>query len=70
MSILGSDWVQHKKEDRCFSIGSDCRGPCLTCKINYLGGCLAGHGDDGYVHATQKWIAKHESKEKINIKRK
>jgi hypothetical protein len=35
---------------------SDCSGPCETCKIYYTGGCLAGHGDDDYVHASQEWI--------------
>jgi len=35
---------------------SDCSGPCETCKIHYTGGCLAGHGDDDYVHADPEWI--------------
>jgi hypothetical protein len=35
---------------------SDCSGPCQTCKIHYRGNCLAGHGDDDYVHADPEWI--------------
>jgi hypothetical protein len=35
---------------------SDCSGSCETCKINYIGGCLAGHGDDDYVYASPEWI--------------
>lgn len=35
---------------------SDCSGPCETCRIHYLGGCLAGHGDDDYSEATPEWI--------------
>jgi len=38
---------------------SDCSGPCETCKIHYKGGCLAGHGDDDYVHADPEWIKQH-----------
>jgi hypothetical protein len=37
---------------------SDCSGPCSTCKIHYTGGCLAGHGDDDYFHASPEWIKK------------
>lgn len=36
---------------------SDCSGPCETCKIHFTGGCLAGHGDDDYVHADPEWVA-------------
>lgn len=27
---------------------SDCSGSCEDCVINYVGGCLAGHGDDDF----------------------
>lgn len=30
-------------------IGSDCSGSCFDCRIYYLGGCIAGHGDDGFI---------------------
>ena len=44
---------------------SDCSGPCETCKTFHLpGGCIAGHGDDGYVYADAEWIAaleKHQA---------
>ena len=44
---------------------SDCRGPCQTCQVYYIGGCLAGHGDDDYVHATADWIKQfYKEKEK------
>jgi hypothetical protein len=26
----------------------------------YVGGCLAGHGDDEYTHATSEWIKEFE----------
>jgi hypothetical protein len=26
----------------------------------YMGGCLAGHGDDEYTHATSEWIKEFE----------
>ena len=42
---------------------SDCSGPCETCQTNYTGGCLAGHGDDEYVHADQEWITKYQAGE-------
>ncbi len=35
---------------------SDCSGPCETCQIHYIGGCLAGHGDDDYCQASKDWI--------------
>jgi len=35
---------------------SDCRGPCNTCEIHYTCTCLAGHGDDDYVHVSPEWI--------------
>lgn len=38
-------------------IASSCSGPCETCKTYYLGGCLAGHGDDDYSYASPDWIA-------------
>jgi hypothetical protein len=42
---------------------SDCSGPCETCQIHLLGcGCLAGHGDDDYVHASPKWLAEQRAK--------
>lgn len=47
-----------------FSIGSACSGTCETCKIHYSGGCMAGHGDDDYVHASKEWIAVKEQERK------
>lgn len=36
---------------------SECSGPCETCKIFHLPlSCLAGHGDDDYIRASQEWI--------------
>jgi len=35
---------------------SNCSGPCETCKTHHTGGCLAGHGDDEYVHADPEWL--------------
>jgi hypothetical protein len=31
---------------------SDCSGPCEECQVYYLGGCLAGHGDDDFTQIT------------------
>ena len=31
---------------------SNCSGECKTCYIHYVGGCLAGHGDDDYIEIT------------------
>lgn len=45
---------------------SDCSGPCETCQIHFLGCCLAGHGDDDYVHATPEWIAQHQKETDVN----
>lgn len=39
-------------------IGNKCSGPCETCRIHYVGGCLAGHGDDDYDPVDEKWIQK------------
>ena len=36
---------------------SACSGPCETCVTHFIGGCLAGHGDDEYIEATPEWIA-------------
>lgn len=37
---------------------SECSDPCETCKVHLSGCmCLAGHGDDDYVHADAAWIA-------------
>ena len=47
-----------------FSIGPACSGPCVTCKIHYKGGCMAGHGDDDYNHASEEWINAHEQERK------
>ncbi len=42
---------------------SDCSGPCETCKTFHLpGGCIAGHGDDGYVYADAEWVRDLEIK--------
>lgn len=42
---------------------SDCSGPCETCKTHLSGCmCLAGHGDDDYVHADAEWIRDLEIK--------
>ena len=39
---------------------SACSGPCETCKTHFTGGCLAGHGDDEYDHASPGWVAAAE----------
>jgi|LFRM01.1.fsa_nt_gb hypothetical protein len=31
---------------------SDCSGPCEECIANFIGGCLAGHGDDDFQQIT------------------
>lgn len=46
---------------------SDCSGPCDTCKTHYTGGCLAGHGDNDYVHADLDWIKQHEARERAEF---
>jgi hypothetical protein len=50
---------------------SDCSGPCKTCKINYIGGCLAGHGDNDYCYASPEWIKekglKYQEEHRIEI---
>lgn len=33
---------------------SDCRGNCEDCTTHYVGGCLAGHGDDGFDPINKK----------------
>ncbi len=51
-------------------IGSDCSGPCETCRVHFIGGCLAGHGDDYYEYANPNWIIdfkKSKSKEEFDI---
>lgn len=45
---------------------SDCSGPCETCKTYYTGGCLAGHGDDEYIHAPLEWIERLDDSKKAN----
>jgi hypothetical protein len=50
---------REKRNDRCFSIGSDCSGPCKTCKLSISDCCLAGHGDDDYSYASPEWIAEY-----------
>jgi len=44
-----------------------CSGPCETCKINYIGHCLAGGGDDLYSYADPEWIKKHGEKQQKAI---
>ncbi len=39
-------------------LGTQCSGPCVSCQTNYVGGCVAGHGDDEYVFADPNWIQK------------
>jgi hypothetical protein len=41
---------------------SDCSGPCEACKAHYLGGCLAGHGDDDYDEASPEWLIENEER--------
>ena len=36
---------------------SEC-SDCDNCYINYVGGCLAGHGDDDFVQITEKDVIK------------
>ena len=33
---------------------TDCSGQCKDCYMNYVGGCLAGHGDDDFTQITRK----------------
>ena len=33
---------------------SDCSGECNKCYIGYVGGCLAGHGDDDFIEMTEE----------------
>jgi hypothetical protein len=55
---------------------SDCSGECKDCYTSYVGGCLAGHGDDGFTQITEKeairiikkgWV-KYESDIKVLFK--
>lgn len=51
-------------------IGSNCSGPCETCQVHFIGGCLAGHGDDDYVYANPNWLIdfnRKKSKEEFDI---
>lgn len=45
---------------------SDCSGSCNDCVISYIGGCLAGHGDDDFSPITEetakKLIKEHKLK--------
>lgn len=43
---------------------SNCSGSCEACKINYIGGCLAGHGDDDYVYVSPEWIEEFKKQHK------
>jgi glycosylphosphatidylinositol transamidase (GPIT) subunit GPI8 len=36
---------------------SDCSGPCIACAC-HGGGCLAGHGDDDFVAASDEELNK------------
>ena len=33
---------------------SNCISKCGTCYVHFVGGCLAGHGDDDYIEITLK----------------
>jgi poly-D-alanine transfer protein DltD len=33
---------------------SDCSGRCDDCYFGFTGGCVAGHGDDGFTQITEK----------------
>ena len=59
---------------------SDCSGECDDCYVHYVGGCLAGHGDDHFYKITKmeaKFILKNgwvkseiliqQLKEKFNL---
>jgi len=35
---------------------TDCSGECRDCLITYIGGCIAGHGDDDFIFLTAKNI--------------
>jgi len=55
---------------------SNCSGRCVDCYISYVGGCLAGHGDDDFTQITRgeairiikKGWVKYESDIKILFK--
>lgn len=48
---------------------SDCSGPCEDCEIGMSGGpCLAGHGDDDFVPASEKSLRKALSEERIKTR--
>ncbi len=41
---------------------NDCSGSCETCYVSFVGGCLAGHGDDDYSPMTKDLAKKALSK--------
>jgi hypothetical protein len=45
---------------------SDCSGECNDCFIYYVGGCLAGHGDDDFIPITKQEAVKLITENKIN----
>lgn len=61
MALLGGDWKDDNDWDRGMSFFSNCSGDCEDCLIYYVGGCIAGHGDDDFVPMSD------EEKEKYNV---
>jgi len=35
-------------------IGSNCSDTCENCRTHFIGGCLAGHGDDCFTQITEE----------------
>lgn len=45
---------------------TDCSGSCEDCLIHYIGGCLAGHGDNDFIQIRKKDAVKLINKNRIN----
>jgi len=48
-------------------ICSNCSGACEDCSISYIGGCIAGHGDDYFTPITEKTAKKLLKEGKLSI---
>ncbi|MDA3780209.1 MAG: hypothetical protein PF487_08360 [Bacteroidales bacterium] len=40
---------------------TECSGECEDCLIHYMGGCLAGHGDDDFIPMTEEQKKKYKN---------